>query len=391
MKKRILYFMPDNPTKGKAGNLTRCLKVLDYFHENYSDLASIEFLSVLDWGEWDRDGIDSFRSRYPLINLSLINRKIPKNKPIKRLLFYKLYNLIPKLLRGISVDITNLYFRKKIKNHLNKTRYDVVIMSYSSWGSLASLFNYNPYLILDTHDFITAQSRNQKNQIGRLFQSELNILRLYDEIWTLSVEEKYIYEQFTSAHVLHHPVTYPGIPLKPKSSYKYDIIYVASINPHNTSSIHWFLEKVLPRLKNYKIHIVGRICSTIEDVSENIIKHGMVEDLDYFYSESRIAICPMLSGTGVKIKVVEALANNIPVVTSTRGVDGLINKVNNGCLVADSPEEFANHIVRLLEDNDFFEKKKIEAFEYFQNCHSPSLEKKLFSSIDDKIHSIKIS
>lgn len=386
MKKRILYFMPDNPAVGKAGNLTRSAKILDYLQERFSNLAVIEFLSVSDWGDWDEEGISAFNKRYPSITLTLINRKISKKKPIKRALFYKIRNLIPNIIRGVSVDITNPYFRNKVKKHLNKQHYDTAIMSYSSWGSLAFLFDIRPYLIIDTHDFLTAQSNNRKKIIGKLFQSEINILRRFDEIWTLSVEEKYIYEQFTSSKVVHHPITYDPKPLNKDTRHLYDIIYVASKNPHNIASIKWFIEKVSPLLKNYKIHIIGRICSEIDDNHTHIVKHGMVENIDEFYEHARIAICPMLSGTGVKIKVVEALANNLPIVTNSRGVDGLMNKTGNGCLVAEDANEFASHIIRLMEDDLFYHTIRSQAAQYFQNCHASSKEDQLFTSIFERMN-----
>jgi len=62
----------------------------------------------------------------------------------------------------------------------------------------------------------------------------------------------------------------------------------------------------------------------------------MVANLVEFYQNVSIVICPMFSGTGVKIKVLEALSYGIPVVTNQRGVDGLLNKSANGCLVTEN-------------------------------------------------------
>jgi glycosyltransferase involved in cell wall biosynthesis len=93
----------------------------------------------------------------------------------------------------------------------------------------------------------------------------------------------------------------------------------------------------------------------------------LVKHLEPYYGNSKIAICPMLSGTGVKIKVVEALSFGLPVVCNFRGTDGLPNKTNNGCLVTDDPLEFAQNIKTLLSDESLYRQQNNYAKEVFNN------------------------
>ncbi|MDE5448512.1 glycosyltransferase family 4 protein, partial [Elizabethkingia meningoseptica] len=99
--------------------------------------------------------------------------------------------------------------------------------------------------------------------------------------------------------------------------------------------------------------------------------------LDDYYKSAKIAICPMLSGTGIKIKVLEALSYSLPVVTNRRGVDGLINKSLNGCLVSESGLEFADNIMKLLNDDKFYEEIKHYGKKYFLENHMINQEKKI--------------
>lgn len=115
-------------------------------------------------------------------------------------------------------------------------------------------------------------------------------------------------------------------------------------------------------------------------------KNSFVEDLNSVYQQSKIAICPMLSGTGVKIKVIEALSFGLPVVCNERGVDGLLNKTNNGCLVSNDPDEFANYIKKLLTDEDFYTKISTEATSFFNSYHSLDANYKLL----DTVFSLKV-
>lgn len=235
---------------------------------------------------------------------------------------------------------------------------------------------------MDTHDFITAQNRDKKSKIGKYFQTEMDIINRFDEIWTFSVEEKYIFEQFSNKKVVHQPIAFEHQPLVQKKEYQYDIIYVASRNPHNIKGIDWFLNKVLPLLNpEYKVHIIGRIGQEIKNSYPNVIIHGLVDDITDFYQNARISICPMLSGTGVKIKVLESLSYNVPVVTNTRGVDGLVNKSDNGCIVANEPEEFAEFINKLLMDDDFYKVQQQLAYDFFKENHDLENEKAYFNQL----------
>ena len=379
MKKRILYFMPDNPSSGKAGNLTRCTQMLNYL-ESLSDMYEVDFLSIGDWGDWDEENKAKFLKKHPNVKLHLINRKGSKTNKIKQFFEYKLLNLFPKLIKGTSVDITNPMLNKKVSNFIDKGNYDKVIISYASWAKVVSNIKTKPYLIVDTHDFITAQSRDKIGKIGKLFQSEINILKKFDEIWTYSVEEEYIFGQFTDKKITLIPISFPFCPTEDKENYKYELIFVGSQNPHNIAGIQWFEKEVLPFLKDIKVHIIGKICKVVPD-HPNFVKHGMVDDIEDFYQNAKIAICPMLSGTGIKIKVLEALSHSLPVVTNRRGLDGLLNKTLNGCIVENTGKDFAYAILKLLHDKSFYIEKKKEAKKYFLENHSFEKEKKVLDNI----------
>ena len=67
----------------------------------------------------------------------------------------------------------------------------------------------------------------------------------------------------------------------------------------------------------------------------------------------------------MKIKVVEAMSYGIPVVCTSRGVDGLPDKTRNGCLVADDAAAFAGHINRLVCDTVFYKQCQQQVKDYF--------------------------
>lgn len=87
----------------------------------------------------------------------------------------------------------------------------------------------------------------------------------------------------------------------------------------------------------------------------------------------------MLTGTGVKVKVVEALAHGLPVVSTLRGIDGLPNKSLNGCLVSDDPAEFAQNIITLLSNKEEYNTQSTFAKELFNNSFSKAV---LYKELD---------
>jgi len=90
----------------------------------------------------------------------------------------------------------------------------------------------------------------------------------------------------------------------------------------------------------------------------------------------------MLTGTGLKIKVVEALSYALPVVCNERGLDGLLNKTNNGCMVTNSETEFAAFIDQLLTDKKMYDKQSELAAEFFKQSFSKqSVYSKLNASL----------
>lgn len=372
--------MPDCPTEGKAGNITRCNQLLQILNDSGNE---VDFLSISDWGTWTKESKEKFFSIYPNINLILTNRKIDiKTKPIQSLFFYKIPNLLPKIIRGFTIDISNPFLNKKITKIINSKKYDQIIVSYASWSSIIDGLKYKSHLILDSHDFITGQSNKKLSKIGKIFQREINAINKFDEIWTFSIEEKYIFEQFSKANVFHIPISFPLNFQEIKPQYNYDVLYVASSNPHNIKSINWFLEHVLPNInKQIKIHIIGKIGKEIQNKNfENIIIHGIVDDLNVFYKNAKMTICPMLSGTGVKIKVLESLSFGLPVITNTRGVDGLSQKSQNGCIVTDDAFEFASKINQLMVDQKLYCSLVDEAIQFFKTNHHEAFEHNFFKS-----------
>jgi glycosyltransferase involved in cell wall biosynthesis len=132
--------------------------------------------------------------------------------------------------------------------------------------------------------------------------------------------------------------------------------------PPNWTAVEFFFDQVfLPFLadKDVAWHIVGRGASEelLRKVRHRSIHfHGFVEDLFRFAASKSLMINPMVEGSGLKNKVLEALAIYLPVVSTHMGIEAINGKAGQHFLVADSPRAIAEHIETILDDADLREK-----------------------------------
>ena len=128
-------------------------------------------------------------------------------------------------------------------------------------------------------------------------------------------------------------------------------------SPHNVNAVLYFSDEIYPSIKekipDIKLYIVGR--NPPEKIrqltlDESIIVTGYVEDVRPYLSKSSIIVVPMLSGTGIKNKILEPMAMKKPVISTSIGARGLDVTSGDNIVIADHPMEFAINVVELLND-----------------------------------------
>ena len=131
--------------------------------------------------------------------------------------------------------------------------------------------------------------------------------------------------------------------------------------PPNTDALHWFCADILPRLRaeipDLPLNIVGaRPTASIRALGTNdtrIRVTGTVADVRPFGEQCGVFIVPLRSGSGMRVKILTAMAMGLPVVSTTVGAEGIRVTDNENILLADTPEAFATAVLRLLRDPDF--------------------------------------
>jgi glycosyltransferase involved in cell wall biosynthesis len=128
-------------------------------------------------------------------------------------------------------------------------------------------------------------------------------------------------------------------------------------HPPNTQALDFFIEQVLPAVRSKcpaaHLTVIG---AHAPPGLENKLRRpgvtflGPVEDIREPFSRHAVFVCPILSGSGVRVKLLEAFAAGIPVVSTRLGAEGLLEHGSEFLAVADTAEEFATAVVDLLAD-----------------------------------------
>lgn len=174
------------------------------------------------------------------------------------------------------------------------------------------------------------------------------------------------------AKALTIPVyAFDSFPVEPWSNVqeRAGIIFVAGFgHPPNSGAAVWFVEHVFPliqaRYPKVKLTLIGSNPTDAVKAlaSDSVEVTGYVTDeaLADHYLRARVSVAPLLYGGGMKGKVVEAMRFALPCVTSSAGAQGL-DEARHFLAVADSPEEFAQHTMQLLDDDALWLKRSRDA------------------------------
>lgn len=360
IKKRALVLYPMNFYEMSAGTHRRVFQVLAYLKDRgfSTDLLSIDGYSN-KWSEEDRKKRD-------LCETITVADWAPGKLDMLRLKKAQVTGDLP--------DFAISPVRRIFKELTSGKKYDFVIINYVYWAALIDLVPKGTSTVIDLHDFATMYnyqlSGEKEFRLGRMFESEIKGISRFHHALSISEEETIIFSQFCpDTSFIDLPVFYDRR-FDSLAGDKYDLLFVGSDNPFNKKGLEWFMEKVHPLLPaGVKIAVVGKAGRFIGK-KKDIHTFEQVESLDGFYEDSRVALCPLKGGTGLKVKVIEALSYGMPVVTTSWGLRGILKKEDNGCVVADDERAFASAITGLLKNSAAYLRAREQAKAFFEKSYS---------------------
>jgi len=229
-------------------------------------------------------------------------------------------------------------------------------------------------MILETHD-VLANSLQERGEINPwthrcdtldgLLRSELSYLSKSEVLVHCSVDDFNFFRLRLpdKRHVLVMPTIDEAFISEADAGHQssrdsVDLLFVGYSTDPNRAAMKWFFEEVWPLIsdRGYSIKIVGQIDLFVREFLPQIYQAyrpyfvGPVAELASTYRAARCVLAPMVSGTGISIKTVEALALGKPFVGTAKAYRGMPMDLilQAGLQAYDSPQDFASAIVRTL-------------------------------------------
>lgn len=191
-----------------------------------------------------------------------------------------------------------------------------------------------------------------------LKQRELLALKEYDLVLTLSDDDcKILKKEGLDNVVASFSIIDNQYEVVPQEETNISLAILGSdMHDPNLIGMMWFCEEILPHIEHCPpIKVIGRWSKqNIEKINRlypNIVFLGFVPDLASAMRNT-VLIVPLTIGSGIRMKILEAAAMGVPVITTSIGVSGLPFENNKDLLIADSPDEFKSSINK-VKDFDF--------------------------------------
>jgi glycosyltransferase involved in cell wall biosynthesis len=132
----------------------------------------------------------------------------------------------------------------------------------------------------------------------------------------------------------------------------------------------WFLQEVYPRIQAQAPDVCVTITGDHADLplppADNVTLTGFVDDVRPLIASAWVSLVPIRVGGGTRLKILEAMALGTPVVTTSKGAEGLDAKHGEHLLIANSPEAFAEAVIRLLQEPGLRQRLADKAYQLVQ-------------------------
>jgi glycosyltransferase involved in cell wall biosynthesis len=396
MKKRILIITPRPPYPLFSGgdhaqfhfigellkkmDVSVCFEVDDQNFSGYTELLKIwkgvtfyplfnlkQKKTFLDFYRWVQRIIRNFKKGI----LSLISfRLVQISDPIK----YQSFIHQP-------IFPQNARFVNHLAEILSENQFDVIQIDFISLAPLIYILPEDAVKILVHHEIRYVRVQREMDlfkkvdafdlcRLGIIKDEEIALLRKFNKIITLTEKDKEILSlDIPLEKIYTSPATIPLDKIKTKSfvPFKNKLIFIGSSNHlPNTDGLEWFIDQVLPDVENsipdIRLEIIGRWDKHFikKHHRKNVNFLGFVKDLNTAFPSS-LLIVPIRIGSGMRLKIIEAVNLGIPFITTTIGVEGLNFEKNKECIIVDSAEDFAKGICSISNQESLQQKMVVNA------------------------------
>lgn len=230
----------------------------------------------------------------------------------------------------------------------------------------------------------------------RLKNYEIKMLNMYDAVVPLTNEDAALFKAdgcFLPIFLL--PI---GIETKnynvPVFNQSFEMFHLGSMDwMPNIEAVDWFLNNVWDELKSeipaVTLHLAGsNMPDRIKKLADQNLKvYDKIDDAKKFMQNKPLMIVPLLSGGGMRVKIIEGLAAGKIIISTKIGAEGIKYTPGKNILIADSPSEFINEIKKIYMNRELMPVISKEAQLLAQSdFDNKNLGKKLFNFYSELIN-----
>lgn len=272
-------------------------------------------------------------------------------------------SLLRKLPYSVAKYVSRRYI-KEVRELLAQNSYDFIILDHVQMSWLIDAVPLPGKLIGMAHNvehqmyqsFTGAQTGSMRRRIyqreSRLIeQREGKFVNRVDQLWVLTKRDA---ESFAimkkNGRIREIPLPAGTLPtMMAAPAKRYDIGLIGSWTwKANEEGLRWFFDHVYPQLSTkVSIHIAGNGAQWLAGRYQNVTYDGFVDDASAFLQRARVVAIPTLSGGGIQIKTLDAIASGSRIVATPlalRGIDDFPETVR----IADGSEEFLTELISAL-------------------------------------------
>jgi polysaccharide biosynthesis protein PslH len=188
---------------------------------------------------------------------------------------------------------------------------------------------------------------------NRLKQFEQSMLPHWDGIIALTREDEELFNNLgNSKPVFLAPIGVDVASYQSESNSAMELFHLGSMDwMPNLEGVNWFLQNVVPKvvaqLPQIKIHLAGKGMPSkyFSMKNPNLIVQGKIDHAKQFMSDKQIMIVPLLSGGGMRVKIIEGMAMERTIISTSIGAEGIAYTDRLNMIIANTPGEFAEAII----------------------------------------------
>lgn len=249
-----------------------------------------------------------------------------------------------------------------ISKTTKKRHFDSVIVNYLYYSKILNYCNVKTKALFVHDDYIFNNIRSNRNYFTLTPNDEAKGLQRAPFIFAIQENEACLYNYLapkSSILCVYSPFKFT----KQEISNNKNILFFSGRNDWNVKGVTFFIDKVVPLIKNqFTLLIGGKICEILNEkkLPSNIILCGTYDSPDTFYQQGDIVINPVFYGSGLKIKTFEALSYGKITVVHKHSSIGIYKKESSPLFIVDNETEFAYVLDDILSfgiDRKTYQKK----------------------------------